>query len=143
MLLILNDIVSGKGKEGDIELLEELSEVMRQASMCALGQSAPNPVSSTIKHFRSEYEAHIVEKRCPARVCKELTRFSIDKEKCKGCGLCQKNCPADAIVEVEKKIFVIDQEKCIRCGVCYAVCPDKFSAVVKTSEIESPEVFVA
>ncbi|MBN1104235.1 MAG: 4Fe-4S binding protein [Deltaproteobacteria bacterium] len=143
MLLILNDITSGRGREGDIELLQELSEVMKEASLCALGQSAANPVLSTIKHFRAEYEAHIREGRCPARVCKGLIRYSIDEDKCKGCGLCKKNCPADAVTEVEKKRFVIDQEKCIRCGACFAVCPDKFSAVIKTSEGREPAAVAA
>lgn len=131
MLHILNDITSGKGREGDIELLLELSEVIQDASMCALGQSAPNPVISTIKHFRDEYEAHITEKRCPAGVCTELIMYRIDPEKCKGCGLCMKNCPGEAIVELGKKQFTIDETKCIKCGVCYTVCPEKFSAVEK------------
>jgi len=133
MLYILNDITSGKGKQGDIELLEELSEVLQAASMCALGQSAPNPVMSTIRHFRDEYEAHIREKRCPARVCKELIKYRIDQEKCEGCGLCMKNCPGEAITETGKKQFVIDDTKCIKCGACLTACPEKFAAVVKTS----------
>ncbi len=131
MLHILNDITSGKGREGDIELLQELSEVIQEASMCALGQSAPNPVMSTIKHFRDEYETHIKEKRCPAGVCKELIMYQIDQEKCKGCGLCMKNCPGEAITKIGKKRFTIDETKCIKCGVCFTVCPEKFSAVVK------------
>ena len=133
MLLILNDITSGNGREGDIELLEELSETLQEASMCALGQSAPNPVMSTIRHFRDEYQAHIREKRCPARVCKELITYQIDQEKCKGCGLCMKNCPGEAIIQIGKKQFVIDEKKCIKCGSCLTACPEKFSAVVKIS----------
>jgi NADP-reducing hydrogenase subunit HndC len=143
MLLILNDIASGNGREGDIELLEALAEVLQEASLCALGQSAPNPVMSTIRHFRDEYETHIKEKRCPAGVCKELIGFSIDLEKCKGCGLCKKNCPVGAISEKEKKIFSIDGEKCIKCGACYSVCPDKFSAVIKISGVLRPAAFAA
>jgi NADP-reducing hydrogenase subunit HndC len=143
MLLILNDIASGNGKEGDIELLEALAEVLQEASLCALGQSAPNPVMSTIRHFRDEYEAHIKEKRCPAGVCKELIGFNIDPEKCKGCGLCKKNCPVGAILEREKKLFSIDEDKCIKCGACYSVCPDKFSAVIKISGIPRPTAFAA
>jgi NADH:ubiquinone oxidoreductase subunit F (NADH-binding)/(2Fe-2S) ferredoxin/ferredoxin len=143
MLLILNGIASGNGKEGDIELLEALAEVLQEASLCALGQSAPNPVISTIRHFRDEYEAHIKEKRCPAGVCKELIAFNIDPEKCKGCGLCKKNCPAGAILEKEKKLFSIEQDKCIKCGACYFICPDKFSAVVKLSGILQPTAFAA
>ncbi len=143
MLLILNDIASGNGREGDIELLEALAEVLQEASLCALGQSASNPVMSTIRHFRDEYEAHIKEKRCPAGVCKELIGFSIDPEKCKGCGLCKKNCPVAAISEKEKKIFSIDGDKCIKCGACYSVCPDKFSAVIKASGVSRPTAFAA
>ena len=133
MLLILNDICSGKGKEGDIELLEELSEILQEASLCALGQTAANPVMSTIRHFRDEYEAHIKEGLCPSRVCKELISFYIDPEKCKGCSLCEKNCPAVAVYEKEKKLFCIDEDKCIKCGACFLACPDEFSAVIKMS----------
>jgi len=143
MLLILNDITSGRGKEEDLDLLEELSETMKEASLCALGQSAPNPVMSTLRHFRDEYEAHIKEKRCPAGVCKELIRFDIDQEKCKGCGLCFKNCPVDAIYEKGKKHFFIDHAKCIKCGACYAVCPDKFSAVIRSSGTAQPAAVAA
>jgi len=130
MLKILNNITNGQGKEGDIELLEELSEFIQEASLCALGQTAPNPVLSTIKHFRDEYEAHIKETRCPAGVCKALIGYFIDPDKCLGCGQCAKNCPTDAISETEDKTYVIDQEKCIKCGICLTVCPDKAKAVV-------------
>ena len=143
MLFILNDITSGKGKEGDLELLEELSETMKEASLCALGQSASNPVMSTLQHFRDEYEAHIKEKRCPAGVCKDLIRFDIDQEKCKGCGLCLKNCPVNAVYEKGKKRFFIDHDKCIKCGACYAVCPDKFSAVIRSSGNAQPAAVAA
>jgi len=143
MLFILNDITSGQGKEGDLDLLEELAETMREASLCALGQSAPNPVMSTLQHFRAEYEAHIKEKRCPAGVCKELIRFDIDQEKCKGCGLCLKNCPVNAVYEKEKKRFFIDLDKCIKCGACYAVCPEKFSAVIRSSGNAQPTAVAA
>jgi len=143
MLLILNDITSGKGKEGDIELLEELSETLQEASLCALGQSAPNPVMSTLRHFRDEYEAHIKEGRCPAGVCKELISFYIAPDKCKGCGLCKKNCPSDAVFAKEEKLFCIDETKCIKCGGCYAACPSKFSAVMKISGISRPTAFAA
>jgi len=143
MLFILNDITSGQGKEGDLDLLEELSETMKEASLCALGQSAPNPVLSTLQHFRDEYEAHIKEKRCPAGVCKDLIRFDIDQEKCKGCGLCLKNCPVNAVYEKGKKRFFIDHDKCIKCGACYAVCPDKFSAVIRSSGNAQPAAVAA
>lgn len=140
MFLILNDISSGKGKEGDLELLEELSEILQEASLCALGQTAANPVMSTIRHFRDEYEAHIKEGYCPSRVCNELITFYIDPEKCKGCSLCEKNCPADAVYEREKKLFCIDEDKCIKCGACYLACPDEFSAVIKMSGNQRPSV---
>jgi NADP-reducing hydrogenase subunit HndC len=143
MLFILKDITSGKGKEGDLELLEELAETMKEASLCALGQSASNPVMSTLQHFRDEYEAHIKEKRCPAGVCKELIRFDIDQEKCKGCGLCLKNCPVNAVYEKGKKRFFIDHDRCIKCGACYAVCPDKFSAVIRSPETAQPSAVAA
>lgn len=130
MLRILNNITNGEGKEGDIELLEELSEFMQEASLCALGQTAPNPVLSTIKHFRDEYEAHIKETRCPAGVCKALITYYINPDDCIGCGLCAKNCPTDAISKTADETYVIDQEKCIKCGACLTVCPDKAKAVV-------------
>lgn len=120
---ILTDIGEGRGKEGDIELLEDLSATLIDGSLCALGSTAPNPVLTTIRYFRNEYEAHIEEKRCPAGVCKELIRYFIIDEKCPGCGLCVKACPSGAITFVEKKKPVIlDQDKCIKCGSCYDVC---------------------
>ena len=111
---ILTGITEGKGKEGDIELLEELSETAMEASLCALGKSAPNPFLSTLRYFRDEYEAHIKEKRCPALSCKELIAFHIDPEKCQACMICLRKCPAEAIVGGKNQIHVIDQEKCTR-----------------------------
>ena len=128
MLDILTDITEGKGKEGDIELLEELGDLLKEASLCALGTTASNPVLSTIKYFRDEYEAHIREKRCPAGVCKALITFTIDEEKCTGCGVCLKECPQEAISGEKKKPHTIDQSKCIRCGLCRDSC--KFEAIV-------------
>jgi len=133
MLKTLTRITQGKGKEGDIELLEELAETAREASLCALGKSSPNPLLSTLKYFRDEYDAHINEKRCPALSCKELTAFHIDPEKCQACMLCVKNCPAHAIEGAKNLISIIDQEKCTKCGTCFEICPPRFRAVRKIS----------
>ncbi|MGM0394019.1 MAG: NADH-ubiquinone oxidoreductase-F iron-sulfur binding region domain-containing protein [Thermodesulfobacteriota bacterium] len=136
---ILTNITKGKGKEGDIELLEELAETAVEASLCALGKSAPNPFLSTLKYFRDEYEAHIHDKRCPALSCKELISFYIDPDRCTGCGTCRKQCPADAIDGDKKLIHIIDQDKCTRCGTCFEVCPPKFSSVIKLSGEPVPD----
>jgi len=133
MLNILNNICTGKGKEGDMELLEEISEMMTDASLCALGTTAANPVLSTIKYFKDEYEAHIKEKRCPAGVCKELITYYILPDRCQGCLICARNCPTGAITGGKGLVHVIDQEKCTKCGTCLEVCPARFNAVVKLS----------
>jgi NADP-reducing hydrogenase subunit HndC len=133
MLKILTNISRGKGKEGDIELLETLAETTRDASLCALGGSAPNPVLSTIRYFKDEYEAHIKGKKCPAFVCKELISYYIDPDKCSACMICLRKCPVDAIIGGKKQIHVIDQEKCTNCGTCFEVCPSRFSAVMRLS----------
>jgi NADH-quinone oxidoreductase subunit F len=138
MLKILTNITRGKGKEGDIERLGELSEVTRDASLCALGRTAANPVLSTIRYFRDEYEAHIKEKRCPAYVCQELISYYIDPEKCQGCMICFRQCPAEAIIGGKNQIHVIDQEKCTKCGTCFEVCPPRFGAVRKMSGEQVP-----
>ena len=139
MLKILNRICSGKGKEGDIELLEEIAEVVRDFSLCALGQTAPNPVLSTIRYFRDEYEAHIKEKRCPAFVCKELISYYIEPEKCQACMICLRNCPVGAITGGKNRIHVIEQDRCTKCGTCLEVCPPRFGAVTKLSGVKVPE----
>ena len=133
MLKKLTNITKGKGEEGDIELLEEISEIAKEASLCALGTSAPNPFLSTVRYFRDEYEAHIKEKRCPALSCKELISYYIDSGKCRACMICLRKCPADAVDGGKKKIHIIDQEKCTKCGTCFEVCPSRFSAVKKIS----------
>jgi NADH-quinone oxidoreductase subunit F len=123
MLEILTDITKGKGREEDIELLERLCATLKDSSLCALGSTAANPVLTTIRHFRDEYEAHIREKRCPAGVCKELITYFIIDEKCPGCGLCVDPCPTEAITFVaKKKPVILNQERCIRCGTCYDIC---------------------
>ncbi|MBR2411759.1 MAG: NADH-quinone oxidoreductase subunit NuoF [Clostridia bacterium] len=127
MFEILTRITEGEGKEGDIELLTELCEGIRSGALCGLGQTAPNPVLTTIKYFRNEYEAHINEKRCPAGECAALRAYVIDADKCKGCTLCSKKCPVNAISGKLKEAHIIDTEKCIKCGQCKEVC--RFGAV--------------
>ena len=133
MLDILTDICGGRGREGDIELLEELSEVIKDTSLCALGATAPNPVLTTIQYFRDEYEAHIKEKRCPAYVCKELVSYYIDPTKCQACMICLRSCPAEAISGGKNQIHVINQSKCTKCGNCFDLCPPRFDAVKRIS----------
>jgi len=127
MLNILTNICEGKGKEGDIELLEELAGMVQKFSLCGLGTSAPNPVFTTIMYFRDEYEAHIRDKKCPAGVCKPLFHYEIVDGTCTGCGLCARKCPQDAITGEKKELHVLDQKMCIKCGICYDAC--KFNAI--------------
>ena len=127
MLEVLTDIVEGKGKLEHIEILEELSDTISQASLCGLGKSACLPVKSTLKYFKQEYMAHVIDKKCPGGVCKDLIFYEIDKEKCRGCSKCARNCPVQAIKGEIRKPFEIDKDKCIKCGECMSDCP--FNAV--------------
>jgi ferredoxin len=139
MLKILNRICEGDGREGDIESLEEIGQTVKDFSLCALGKTAPNPVLSTIRYFRGEYEAHIKEKRCPALACKKLISYYIEPDKCQACLICLRECPAQAITGGKKITHVIDQEKCTKCGTCLEVCPPRFGAVTKLSGVKVPE----
>jgi len=130
---ILTDICEGKGQKGDIEAIEDIAEVMQDASLCALGTTAANPALTTLKYFRDEYEAHIREKRCPAKACKALTSYYIDPEKCTACMICFRNCPTEAIHGDKNIIHWIEQEKCIKCDICFELCPPRFSAVRRIS----------
>lgn len=140
LLEVLTRITNGEGHVGDIEFLEELGLAIKDASMCGLGTTLPNPVLSTLRYFRDEYEAHIKEKSCPARVCKNLIKYYIDPDKCPGCELCLKNCPAEAIQGKNKHVHIINQDVCTKCGQCLDICPPRISAVVKLTgkEAEHP-----
>ena len=129
MLEILTRIVNGEGREGDVELLEELCRTIKDGALCGLGQTAPNPVLTTIRYFRDEYDAHIREKRCPAGACKALVSYAVDPAKCRGCTSCARKCPVGAISGKVREAHSIDAEKCIRCGQCYETC--RFDAIVR------------
>jgi NADH-quinone oxidoreductase subunit F len=131
--VILNDIVNGKGKDGDIDKLADIAEVTSIASLCGLGKTSANPVLTTLRYFKNEYVAHIDEKRCPALYCKNLISYYIDPEKCQACMICQRNCPADAVIGEKMKIHIIDQTKCTKCGTCFDMCPPNFKAIKKIS----------
>lgn len=140
LLEVLKRISEGKGEEGDIEFLKELGEAVKDGSQCGLGQTLPNPVLSTLEHFKEEYKAHINEKRCPALVCKDLISYYVLPDKCQGCMICLRNCPVEAISGGKKLLHIIDQDKCVKCGTCLDVCPPRFAAVAKVSgeQIEVP-----
>jgi len=127
MLEILTRICEGEGQEGDIEKMEELAYQIKDSSLCGLGQTAPNPVLTTIKYYRSEYEAHINDKKCPAKNCKSLLTYEVIADKCIGCTVCAKNCPVDAISGERKQLHEINQDACTKCGICYSKC--KFEAI--------------
>jgi NADH-quinone oxidoreductase subunit F len=129
MLEILERITAGQGEPADLAKLERLAELVRKTSLCGLGQNAPNPILSALKHFRDEFMVHITEKRCPTQRCKQLIRYEIDPEKCTGCTLCARRCPVPCIAGQLRKTHVIDQERCIKCGECFLAC--KFDAVKK------------
>ena len=129
LLEILQRIVDGKGEKEDLDRLESLSRNVIDSSLCGLGQSAPNPILSTLRYFRDEYEAHVIKKYCPAGVCKALTRYRVIEKNCKACGICKKHCPADAITGEKKVPHIIDPEKCAQCGICFEKCP--FEAIVR------------
>jgi len=133
MSSILERITEGEGTAEDIEQLKVLGETIKQGALCGLGTSAPNPVLTSIRYFRDEWEAHVIEKKCPALVCKSLINFYILPDKCTGCGICLRACPVEAISGGKRLVHVIDQEKCIKCGTCLEKCPERFSAVVKTT----------
>jgi len=129
MLEILKRICSGTGELSDLDLLEDLANSIKDSALCGLGQTAPNPVLSTLKHFRSEYEAHVVDKKCPAGVCKNLVSYYITED-CIGCGACSRACPMSCISGGKRERHVIDESVCIKCGACYKACPTKIHAVV-------------
>ena len=130
---ILTRITEGNGRKGDIERLQELSELAKEVSLCGLGQTAPNPFLSTFRYFKDEYDAHIEQKRCPALSCKELISYFIEPEKCKACLICLRKCPEGAIEGAKGQIHVILQDVCTSCGTCLDVCPSRFDAVSKLS----------
>jgi NADP-reducing hydrogenase subunit HndC len=140
LLEVLTRISTGNGRGGDIEFLEELGQTVKDASMCGLGQTLPNPVLSTLRYFRDEYEAHIKEKRCPALVCKNLIQYYIEPDRCAGCLKCVKTCPVEAISGELKYVHIINQEKCTKCGQCLEVCPPRVAAVKKVTGNDMAEL---
>ncbi len=142
MLAIYDDLVAGRGRPGDIERIERLSRGMQLGSLCELGKSAPNPVLSTLRYFRSEYEAHIHDTACPAGICRELTAYEIVEDMCDGCHVCFKSCPVDAITGNVKELHVIHQDICISCGACFDVCPTEAIRTFPKIELEAKKAEV-
>jgi ferredoxin len=140
MLHLFDALVEGRGAEGDIDRIERLARAMQLGSLCELGKSAPNPVLSTLRYFRSEYEAHIRDKACPAGICRELTAYEIVEEKCDGCHACFKACPVDAITGVVKEKHEIHHDICISCGACFDVCPTQAIRTFPKIELQRAEV---
>ncbi len=141
MLDVLERITRGEGEVDDLSRLEELCETINKGSLCGLGQTAPNPILTTLRYFRNEYEAHIIEKRCPAKTCKALMHFEILPDKCIGCEICKGKCPTGAITGESKHTHVIDQKKCTKCGICFQICPPKASAVAKIDNEAKGAIF--
>jgi NAD-dependent dihydropyrimidine dehydrogenase PreA subunit len=133
MIDIMKKITQGEGEPDDIKRLINLGETIRSGSLCGLGTTAPNPVLSSIRYFEDEWKAHVIDKICPALVCRALINFYILPDKCTGCGICARACPVEAISGGKRMIHVIDQEKCIKCATCLEKCPDRFSAIVKVT----------
>ncbi|MBW2144257.1 MAG: SLBB domain-containing protein, partial [Deltaproteobacteria bacterium] len=141
LLSILDRITKGEGREGDLEQLETLSRDIKNGSLCGLGKTAPNPVLTSLRYFRDEYEAHIKEKRCPAGMCRELTAYYIDLEKCaRGCDACVGSCPVDAIFTTKNRKKGVDQGLCVKCGECMVACPPEYDAVMKVSPPEKAPI---